>query len=113
MPAAEIIISISNASFRDNSILEGLLHTTRQKGSHKVVPFFKIVHRDHTEIGKQNSKTFPELFKDFLHFFQDAFPLQAHCFYVISAVVSSHFFLFCLSRFLLCKVSLLVACDLY
>ena len=33
----------------------------------------KIVNRVRTEIGNQNSRTFPGLFKDYLHFFQESF----------------------------------------
>ena len=94
--------------------------------------------RVRTEIGNQNSRTFPGLFKDYLHFFQESFfidgnspntayrisvpfkivntfPFQAHCFCLISAlpVVSARYFCFCLSRFPLCKVSLPVAYDSY
>ena len=31
------------------------------------------MHRVRTEIGNQNSRTFPGLFKDYLHFFQESF----------------------------------------
>ena len=33
----------------------------------------KSFSRVHTEIGNQNSRTFPGLFKDYLHFFQESF----------------------------------------
>ena len=32
-----------------------------------------ILYRVRTEIGNQNSRTFPGLFKDYLHFFQESF----------------------------------------
>ena len=90
-----------------------------------------------TEIGKQNSRTFPQLFKHLLHFSRihfsytvhvthlillicrisfpfgivNIFPLRANCFCLISAlrIVSAYYFCFCLSGFPLCKVSLPVA----
>ena len=96
-------------------------------------------YRVRTEIGNQNSRTFPGLFKDYLHFSRshfiwtvthltllirrisvpfkiiNAFPFRAHCFCLISAlcIVSARYFRFCLSRFPLCKVSLPVAFDSY
>ena len=50
------------------------LHTTKWA----LWPFpycqkIKIKHRVRTEIGNQNSRTFPGLFKDHLHFFQESF----------------------------------------
>ena len=35
--------------------------------------FVSSIHRVRTEIGNQNSRTFPGLFKDYLHFFQESF----------------------------------------
>ena len=88
--------------------------------------------RVHTEIRNQYSRTFPGLFKDYLHFFQESsfidsnlpntadtivhtFPFRAHCFCLISAlhIVSARYFRFCLPPFPLCKVSLPVALDSY
>ena len=97
------------------------------------------IHRVCTETGNQNSRTFPGLFKDYLHFSRshfsltvthltllirrisvpfkiiNAFSFQARCFCLISAlfIVSARYFCFCLSQFPLCKVSLPVAFDSY
>ena len=97
--------------------------------------------RVRTEIGKQNSRTYPGLFnfKEFLYFFKvsfsltvtqlmllirrisfpsgivNTFPLRAHCFCLISALVTvlARYFCCCLSGFPLCKVSLPVPFNLY
>ena len=100
---------------------------------------YEMENRVRTEIENQNSRTFPGLFKDYLHFSRshfswtvthltllirrisvpfkvvNAFPFRAHCFCLISAlcIVSARYFGFCLSRFPLCKVSLPVAFDSY
>ena len=99
----------------------------------------QMFYRVRTEIGNQNSRTFPGLFKDYLHFFQESFSqtvtyltllihrisvpfkivnpfaFRAHCFCLISALrtASLCYFRFCLSQFPLCKVSLPVAFDSY
>ena len=37
-----------------------------------------LMDRVHTEIGNQNSRTFPGLFKDYLHFFQESFFIDSN-----------------------------------
>ena len=93
---------------------------------------FVFSYRVHTEIRTQNSRTFPGLFKEFSHFFQDLFSKDSNSpntaymqdffligdckhispssslFLPISAlhIVFACYFRFCLSRFPPCKVSL-------
>ena len=44
----------------------------------KVHPFTFTLFRVCTEIGNQSSRTFPGLFKDYLHFFQESFFIDSN-----------------------------------